>query len=156
MKDPAFFQTSGGIAEALPAIVDVDYHKRRRKMINDLFSVPSMEALSHIVLGVVNNALNKAKEHYDAKKPLDIQRLYTGITIDTIMKVLCDRSLNLIEAEEEEPPFLATLRTFSESFFLLKHFPILIWLASNIPTRFAEKLIPGEFEFRRVSRGPGY
>ncbi|TGJ83733.1 hypothetical protein E0Z10_g5027 [Xylaria hypoxylon] len=153
MKDPAFFQTSGGIAEALPAIVDVEYHKRRRKMINNLFSVPSMEALSHIVLEVVDSALRKAKEHYDAKKPLDIQRLYTGITIDTIMKVLCDRSLNLIEAKEEEPPFLATLRTFSESFFLLKHFPILIWLASSIPQSIAEKLIPGEFEFRRNIRG---
>lgn len=113
-----------------------------------------MEALSHIVLEVVQNALRKAKEHHDAKKPLDIQRLYTGITIDTIMKVLCDRSLNLIEAEEEEPPFLATLRTFSESFFLLKHFPIFIWLASSIPPSIAEKLIPGEFEFRRVSKLP--
>lgn len=151
MKDPAFFQTSGGIAEALPAIVDVEYHKRRRKMVNNLFSVKSMEALSHIVLGVVHNALRKAKEHHDASKPLDIQRLYTGITIDTIMKVLCDRSLNLIDAKEEEPAFLATLRTFSESFFLLKHFPILIWLANSIPSKLAEKMIPGEFEFRRVS-----
>ncbi|KAI0206672.1 cytochrome P450 [Astrocystis sublimbata] len=152
-KDPAFFQTSGGIAEALPAIVNVDYHKRRRKMINSLFTVPSMEALSHIVLDVVQNALSKAHEHHDEKKPLDIQRLYTGITIDTIMKVLCDRSLNLIDAKEEEPPFLATLRTFSESFFLLKHFPSLIWLATNIPQNIAEKLIPGEFEFRRNIRG---
>ncbi|KAI0835728.1 cytochrome P450, partial [Hypoxylon sp. FL0890] len=152
MKDPAFFQTSGGIPEALPAIVDVEYHKRRRKMVNNLFSVKSMEALSHIVLRVVQNALQKVKEHHDEGKVLDIQRLYTGITIDTIMKVLCDRSLNLIDAKEEEPPFLATLRTFSESFFLLKHFPILIWLASNIPISIAEKLIPGEFEFRRNIR----
>lgn len=151
MKDPAFFQTSGGIAEALPAIVDVEYHRRRRKMVNNLFSIKSMEALSYIVLGVVHKALRKAKEHHDAGKVLDIQRLYTGITIDTIMKVLCDRSLDLIDAKEEEPPFLATLRTFSESFFLLKHFPILIWLATSIPSRIAEKLIPGEFEFRRVS-----
>ncbi|KAI0145605.1 cytochrome P450 [Xylariaceae sp. FL1272] len=153
VKDPDFFQTSGGIAEALPAIVDVDYHRRRRKMVNNLFSVKSMESLSHIVLGVVKRAMSKAKEHHEQHKVLDIQRLYMGITIDTIMKVLCDRSLNLIDAEEDEPPFLATVRTFSESFFLLKHFPILIWLASNIPAGIAEKLIPGEFEFRRSIRG---
>lgn len=67
------------------------------------------------------------------------------------MQVLCDRSLNLIEAKEEEPPFLATLRTFSENFFVLKHFPVLIWLATSLPTSIAEKLIPGEFEFRKVS-----
>ncbi|KAK8080611.1 trichodiene oxygenase [Apiospora hydei] len=149
---PGLFQTSGGISEALPAIVDVEYHRRRRKMVNNLFSAKSMEALSHVVLGVVQNAMRKAQEHLDAGRVLDIQRLYIGITIDTIMKVLCDRSLNLIDAEEEEPPFLATLRTFSESFFLLKHFPVLIWLADCMPTRLAEKLLPGEFEFRRNVR----
>ena len=135
----------------MPAIVDVDYHKRRRKMVNNLFSAKAMEALSLVVLGVVQKAMSKIRESHDAGKALDIQRLYTGITIDTIMKVLCDRSLNLLDAKEEEPPFLATLRTFSESFFLLKHFPILIWLATNIPASISEKLIPGEFEFRRVS-----
>ncbi|KAF9873291.1 CND5p [Colletotrichum karsti] len=148
MKDPAFFQSSGGIPEALPAIVDVEYHRRRRRLINDLFSAKSMEALSHLVLKVVQNALKKCHEHHDERKVLDIQRLYTGITIDTIMRVLCDRTLNFIEATDEEPPFLATLRTFSESFFLLKHFPILIWMALNIPKRIAAKMIPGEFEFR--------
>ncbi|KAF7922011.1 uncharacterized protein EAE98_008222 [Botrytis deweyae] len=149
MKDPAFFQAAGGIPEALPAIVDVEYHRRRRKLINDLFSAKSMEALSHLVLKVVQNALSKAHEHHDQNKVLDIQRLYTGITIDTIMQVLCDRTLNFIDAkEEEEPPFLATLRTFSENFFILKHFPILIWMALNIPKNIAMKLIPGEFEFR--------
>lgn len=81
MKDPAFFQTSGGIAEALPAIVNVEYHRRRRKMINHLFSAKAMDALSNVVLKVVQNALRKAKEHYDEKKPLDIQRLYTGVTV---------------------------------------------------------------------------
>ncbi|KAH7019597.1 cytochrome P450 [Ilyonectria destructans] len=108
----------------------------------------SMEALSHLVLKVVKNALRKAHEHHDEDKVLDIQRLYTGITIDTIMQVLCESTLNFIDATEREPPFLATLRTFSENFFVLKHFPILIWMAMNIPKSIAAKLIPGEFEFR--------
>lgn len=153
MKDPAFFQVSGGIPEALPAIVDVEYHRRRRKLINDLFTAKSMEALSHLVLRVVKNALTKAHDAHDSNTVLDIQRLYTGITIDTIMQVLCDRTLNFIDATEEEPPFLATLRTFSENFFVLKHFPVLIWLASNIPKAIAAKLIPGEFEFRGAING---
>lgn len=153
MKDPAFFQVSGGIPEALPAICDVDYHKRRRKLINDLFSAKSMEKLSHLVLNVVKNALRKAGEHHDDNKVLDIQRLYTGITIDTIMQVLCDRTLNFIDAEEEEPPFLATLRTFSENFFVLKHFPILLWAGLALPKSVAKRLIPGEFEFRASING---
>lgn len=149
LKDPHFFQTSGGISEALPALVDPDYHKRRRKMINSLFSAKSIDQLAPIVLGVIKRALNKAAESHEKKKPLDIQRLYTGVTIDTIMRVLCDEQLYLIEAEEEEPPFMATLRTFSANFFLMKHIPILTMLAANMPTRLSEWLVPGDAQFRR-------
>lgn len=81
MKDPSFFQTSGGISEALPALVDPDYHKRRRKMVNNLFSVKSIENLAPIVLNVVKGALQKAVEANQKRKPLDIQRLYTGVTV---------------------------------------------------------------------------
>jgi len=81
MKDPSFFQTSGGISEALPALVDPDYHKQRRKMVNNLFSAKSIEHLSPIVLDVVKGALVRAVEANKKRKPLDIQRLYTGITV---------------------------------------------------------------------------
>jgi len=81
LKDPHFFQTSGGISEALPALVDPDYHKRRRRMINSLFSAKSIDQLAPIVLGVIKRALNKAAESHEKKKPLDIQRLYTGVTV---------------------------------------------------------------------------
>ena len=66
------------------------------------------------------------------------------------MRVLCDEQLYLIEAEEEEPPFMATLRTFSANFFLMKHIPILTMLAANMPTRLSEWLVPGDAQFRRV------
>ncbi|KAK0609741.1 cytochrome P450 [Bombardia bombarda] len=153
LKDPAFFQISGGISEALPAIVDVEYHRRRRRMVNNLFSVKAMEALSDVVLKVVQNAFRKAAESYDKSVPLDIQRLYTDVTIDTIMQVLCDRQLNLIDSDEKEPAFLAALRTFSENFFVLKHFPILTTIADTLPTSLVEKVIPGEFEFRKKIKG---
>lgn len=81
MKDPNFFQTSGGISEALPALVDPDYHKQRRKMVNSLFSTKSIEQLSPIVLNVIQYALGKAVESHDKGIPVDIQRLYTGVTV---------------------------------------------------------------------------
>jgi cytochrome P450 len=81
MKDAKFFQTSGGIAEALPALVNVDYHRIRRKMINPLFSAKSMDQLAPIVLQVVKNAIRKATQSHNEIKPLDMQRLYTGVTV---------------------------------------------------------------------------
>lgn len=141
-------------------------------MVNNLFSPKAMEALSDIVLKVVQNALRKAREAHDNNTPLDIQRLYTGVTvcinplprsllsvvthpyslqIDTIMQVLCDKQLNLIDSDEKEPAFLATLRTFSENFFVLKHFPFLNTIAQTLPASIVERIIPGEFEFRKVT-----
>ena len=66
------------------------------------------------------------------------------------MRVLCDKQLHLIDEEVEEPPFMATLRTFSENFFLMKHFPILTIIASQMPSSWSERLLPGDFQFRRV------
>ncbi|KAL2786798.1 cytochrome P450 [Aspergillus keveii] len=149
LKDPGFFQTSGGISEALPALVDPEYHKRRRKMINSLFSLKSIEDLAPIVLGVIQRALKVAVDAHERKKPLDIQQLYTGVTIDTIMRVLCDKQLYLIDSEEEEPAFMATLRTFSENFFLMKHFPMLAALSAKMPSSWSEWLLPGDAQFRR-------
>lgn len=66
------------------------------------------------------------------------------------MQVLCDKQLHLIDAEEEEPPFMATLRTFSKNFFLMKHFPMLTVISSKIPSSWSEKLLPGDYQFRTV------
>ncbi|KAL8867965.1 MAG: hypothetical protein Q9174_005310, partial [Haloplaca sp. 1 TL-2023] len=151
LKDPNFFSTSGGISEALPALVNPDYHRQRRKMVNNLFSAKNIEELAPIVNDVIHRALAQAVAAHEKSKPLDIQRLYTGVTIDTIMRVLCDKQLYLIEAEEEEPPFLATLRIFSENFFVLKHFPLLTYLSSKMPQSWAERLIPGDHQFRKAS-----
>ena len=66
------------------------------------------------------------------------------------MRVLCDKQLHLIDAEEEEPPFMATLRTFSENFFFMKHFPFLTAISSKMPSSWSEKLLPGDYQFRKV------
>lgn len=81
MKDPNFFSTSGGISEALPALVHPEYHRQRRKMVNNLFSARNIEELAPIVIDVIRRALVKATEAHEQSKPLDIQRLYTGVTV---------------------------------------------------------------------------
>ena len=70
------------------------------------------------------------------------------------MRVLCDEQLHLVDAEEAEPPFLATLRTFSANFFLMKHFPILISMSLMMPTWLSNWLVPGDAQFRGVRTSP--
>jgi hypothetical protein len=50
-------------------------------MIKSLFSAKSIEELSPIVLEVIEKALGKAKEYQVSGGILDMQRLYTGITV---------------------------------------------------------------------------
>lgn len=70
------------------------------------------------------------------------------------MRVLFDKQLHLNDSDEEEPPFLATMRMFWESFFLTKHFPILTTLAVRLPDSWAHKLVPGYAQFRMVNFSP--
>lgn len=50
-------------------------------MVKSLFSTKAIDQLSPIVLGVVKNALGRAIASNENGSPLDIQRLYTGITV---------------------------------------------------------------------------
>jgi hypothetical protein len=150
LKDPNF-ALAGGISESLPMLINPEIHRKRRKLVNPMFSPKYLDMVAPLALQVVKNALAKAVESYHASKPLHIQRLYTGITVDIIMQICFDKQLHLIDSTEEEPPFLRTLRTFSEGFFLTKHFPVLTTIAAHLPNSLANMLVPGYAQFRRVS-----
>ncbi len=132
-------------------LIDPEIHRKRRKLVNPMFSPKYLEKVAPLALQVVKNALGKAVESYHNSTSLNIQRLYTGITVDIIMQICFDKQLHLIDSTEEEPAFLRTLRTFSEGFFLTKHFPVLTNIAAHLPNKLANILVPGYAQFRRVS-----
>lgn len=65
-------------------LIDPEYHKQRRNMVKSLFSTKSIEQLSPIILEVVRGALKKAIMSHEDGSPLNIQRLYTGITVSIL------------------------------------------------------------------------
>lgn len=64
-------------------------------MINSLFSLKSIEDLAPIVLGVIQRALKRAADAHDKKKPLDIQQLYTGVTVRSLPSSLLAKAIIL-------------------------------------------------------------
>lgn len=67
------------------------------------------------------------------------------------MRMLFDKHLNILESDEKEPPFLATLRYFAANFLTSKHFPQLAKLALYLPDCLSSTFMPGFIKFRRVS-----
>jgi cytochrome P450 len=67
-------------------LIDPEYHKQRRNMVKSLFSTSSVERLSSLVLEIVRDALNNAMLSHERGVPLDIQRLYSLITVRSLVQ----------------------------------------------------------------------
>ena len=114
-----------------------------------VFSSKYIEQVAPLAQQIIKNALSKAVESYQNGTPLQIQRLYYGITGDIIMQICFDKQLHLIESFEEEHPFLRSMQTFSEAFFLTQHFPILTNIVARLPDSLTNMWMPGYTQFRR-------
>ncbi|KAL8794607.1 MAG: hypothetical protein Q9195_002803 [Heterodermia aff. obscurata] len=143
------FTTAGGVSNSLPMLIDPEIHRKRRKLVNPIFSPKYLELVAPLTLQIIKNALSKAVESHHNGTPLQIQRLFNGIAGDIIMQTCFDKQLHLIESTEEDHPFLHTLHNFSENFFLTQHFPILTNVAAHLPSSLANGLVPGYIQFRR-------
>ncbi|KAI0538389.1 cytochrome P450 [Xylaria digitata] len=152
LKDPEFFSTSGGIKHSVIMLTDPEVHRVRRKTIQYLFSPKGMEELSPRVEEVIKKGLEKLRLSFEEKKPINMNRIFKGVTVDTIMRLMFDKAFGLIDSPEEEPDFVKTMRMFAENFPWQKHFPIVNTISVIIPQSWAEYMVPGYARFRKVSR----
>ncbi|KAL0940514.1 elymoclavine monooxygenase [Colletotrichum truncatum] len=148
-KDPDFFQSGGGIKYSIIMLIDPEAHKQRRSTVKSLFSPKQMDQLAPVVLDVVKRGMARAQRSFERGEPLSMQPLWQSVTVDTIMPVLFDRHMNLVDSDEEIPPFLDIMHKFAENFLITKHFPFLIHLAMSIPMSIAQKVLPGYAQFRQ-------
>ena len=133
-------------------LIDPEIHRKRRKLVTPLFSPKYLELSAPLALQIVKNGLGKAVESHHSRTPLQIQRLYAGMTADIIMQICFDKQLQLYQSTKEEPLFLGTLRALTERFFLTKHFPILSSV-TYLPDGLGNILMPGYIQFRRDCAG---
>ncbi|KAI0551803.1 cytochrome P450 [Xylaria curta] len=149
LKDPEFFSTAGGIKHSVIMVTDPEVHRIRRKTIQTVFSPKSMEELAPKVEVVVKKGLERLRLAYEENEPINMNRIYKGITVDTIMRLMFDKAFGLIESKEEEPEFVKTMRLFAENFAWQKHFPIVNVISVLVPPSWTERLVPGYARFRK-------
>ncbi|KAJ9138718.1 Cytochrome P450 [Pleurostoma richardsiae] len=147
MKDPSFYEAFG-VKHSLLMFVNQAEHKERYDIIKSVFSRQSIEKLAPSVLSIVERGLKRAQQTIDEGRPWDIQQVYRSVTVDTVTRVLFDKSLNLIESEDPNPPFLRAMDTFSDRVMTAKHLPVLNRIAVRLPLSFANLVAPGYVQFR--------
>ncbi|KAI8314760.1 Cytochrome P450 monooxygenase BOT1 [Colletotrichum sp. SAR11_240] len=137
LKDSGFYQAFGTLKYSIVMLIDPEEHKQRRNTVKSLFSTRQMDQLAPSILDVVRRAMNRAQRSYDRGAPLNIQALWSSVTVDTIMSVLFDRQMNFVDSDEEMPPFLDAMTKFADNFLLTKHFPLMNRLAVGLPMSIA-------------------
>ncbi|KAH7317035.1 cytochrome P450 [Stachybotrys elegans] len=153
-KDPGFYQAGGGIKHSIIMLIDPQAHRQRKEMIRSMFSPHFVDDIAPDVERVVHLAMEQAAVAQSMGQPLDIQRVFQAITVDTIMLILFGKSLNLVNVSlaPEEPPFLHSMSLFADNFLLTKHLPFLSSIAVGLPFWLADKLVPGYARFRLQCR----
>ncbi|KAJ0337554.1 hypothetical protein COL922a_006655 [Colletotrichum nupharicola] len=135
--DSGFYQAFGTLKYSIVMLIDPEEHKQRRNTVKSLFSTRQMDQLAPSILDVVRRAMNRAQRSYDRGAPLNIQALWSSVTVDTIMTVLFDRQMNFVDSDEEMPPFLDAMTKFADNFLLTKHFTLMNRLAVGLPMSIA-------------------
>ncbi|KAI1124633.1 cytochrome P450 [Nemania abortiva] len=148
LKDSEFFATGGGIKHSVIMLTDPEAHRVRRKTIQNLFSPKGMEEISYKFEEIVRKGLEKLRLSYEDKTPVDMNRIFKGITVDAIMLLMFDKPFGLTDSPEEEPDFVKIMRMFAENFAWQKHFPVLSLISVLIPQSWADFLVPGYAGFR--------
>jgi cytochrome P450 len=135
-------------------LINPERHRRRRDVVKTMFSLKTCEQqLAPEIQRIVARAIKKMTEAHESKKPLDMTQIFRMMSADTIMKILFDMDMNLIESDEIEPPYIATMKMFAGNFLFMKQFPFLAAIAINMPHAIAHKLVPGYTRFREQCEG---
>lgn len=86
LKDSGFYQAFGTLKYSIVMLIDPEEHKQRRNTVKSLFSTRQMDQLAPSILDVVRRAMNRAQRSCDRGAPLNIQALWSSVTVGLYIK----------------------------------------------------------------------
>ncbi|ATZ50413.1 hypothetical protein BCIN_05g07640 [Botrytis cinerea B05.10] len=142
LKDPSLYKQIS-LNESIVSMLDPHEHRLRRQKVNSMFSTKAVDSMAPDVLAIAQKAANIMMKRGEEKRPVDMYRLSRSISSEVLFKILFDEPMHLLDSQEEQPELLAGLDTFLGTFWLMRAFPVIGWLAINLPQSLTRKLIPG-------------
>ncbi|TGO83795.1 hypothetical protein BPOR_0592g00050 [Botrytis porri] len=141
-KDPGFYKQIN-MSESLLSILDPHEHRLRRQKVSPLFSTKAADSMAPDILAIAQKAANIMMKRGEEKRPIDMHRLCRSISSEVLFKILFDEPQDLLDSQEEHPELLASMDAFLKNFWIMKAFPAVGWLATNLPQSLAQKTVPG-------------
>ncbi|KAF7943865.1 uncharacterized protein EAE97_005935 [Botrytis byssoidea] len=141
-KDPGFYKQIS-VSESILSILDPHEHRLRRQKVNSLFSIKAADSMAPDILTIAQKAANIMMKRGEEKRPIDMHRLCRSISSEVLFKILFDEPQDLLDSQEEHPDLLTSMDGFLNNFWIMKAFPAVGWLATNLPESLAQKAVPG-------------
>ncbi|TGO15980.1 hypothetical protein BTUL_0033g00180 [Botrytis tulipae] len=130
-KDPGFYKQIS-VSESILSILDPHEHRLRRQKVNSLFSIKAADSMAPDILAIAQKVANIMMKRGEEKRHIDMHRLCRSISSEVLFKILFDEPQDLLDSQEEHPDLL-----------IMKAFPAVGWLATNLPESLAQKTVPG-------------
>lgn len=153
IKSTWFFGRIAALSESLASLADPHKHRTLRTMVNPAFSLQAVERQAPVITVVMKKMVRILGEHCQTGLPLDVQTMYHCATIDVISRALFGNSMELLDVCEPTPAFVNDLRMFTQYAKLNMNFPIVPWIACQLPMFVARRLAPGYAQFRHDCAG---
>ncbi|TEY57352.1 hypothetical protein BOTCAL_0220g00050 [Botryotinia calthae] len=142
LKDPSVYKNLS-MNESILSILNPHKHRLRRQKVSSLFSTKAVDSMAPDVLAIVQKAANIMMKRGEEKRPVDMYRLCRSISSEVLFKILFGEPLSLLDSPEEHPELLAGMDAFFRTFWLMRAFPAIRWLAENLPKSLTGNLFPG-------------
>ncbi|KAB8304148.1 hypothetical protein EYC80_003567 [Monilinia laxa] len=136
------------MSESLLAVIDPQDHRIRRQKVSPLFPTKATDMMAPKVLAVAQKAATCMAERGRQQRPMDMHRLCRSFSAEVLFKTLLGQSQDFIGSQEEHPELLKSIDAFLSHIWIIKSFPIISWLAINMPQSLAQRAVPGFKKFR--------
>ncbi|KAF7852941.1 hypothetical protein EAF04_010818 [Stromatinia cepivora] len=147
LKDPGFYKTIGA-TESFLAITDPQEHRIQRHKVSSLFSTKAVDTMAPRILVIAQKAAQCMITNERQQRPIDMHQLSRSFSADILFEILFDQPQNILGSQEKSPELLQSLDAFLNHLWIIKSFPIIGWLAFNMPQSLAQKVVPGFKSFR--------
>lgn len=146
-KDPSLYKCFGMDGGSF-AIIDPHTSKKRREMLVPLFSRRAISKLERVVQEKVDILISGILAH--GSKPVDFTLAFRCTTFDTIADYCFAQSFGALAAPEFQHSLLINMQGMIEYFWILRHFPLILPIATAIPRWLAQLVSPLYREFDAV------
>ncbi|RPB01360.1 cytochrome P450 [Choiromyces venosus 120613-1] len=126
-KDPNLY-LGFSASESVFTILDPALARTRREVIGPMFSRRAVLSLQPLIRDKIRTLCDKLSEYASRGEAANIARGFRSAAMDIITQYCHNECLDALEVEEFKHELFLSIRANSETFWIVKYFPIMEWI----------------------------